>query len=389
MRISVSERATFRRCRRQWDLVSQNRKALVPIGLPQTHFYVGQAFHIALAAQVMKKDPLTELWSWWKENVGAVKPDDENYNLVRGLVIHYFNYYGWKNPVKPMRYVAAELAFRVPIPATRGFLIGTFDGIVLDKERRKVWIVDHKTYTQQPRLDTMEYSDQMVAYCWAFLQLFHEPPAGVLYDGIRKKLPMQPALLGDGTLSRNITRQMTSASYRSALAQHHLCEADYAHEINLLKAQESLEQTEFFTRWKINYPHAMLQSFEEQLVDEYRDMDSEALRLYPNFRWDGCWDCNVRDICQAMQRKEDADFLIEHRYRKGEGYATIKAQELTPNTVRRLSDLKGLLDGTRDSGEVKTSFGAEGPYGAEHGYLRPGGVGQNDVGLYSPKTPVG
>jgi hypothetical protein len=75
-------------------------------------------------------------------------------------------------------------------------------------------------------------------------------------------------------------------------------------------------------------------------------MANPDLAIYPNFRWEGCWDCQTRDLCLAEEFGEDLDYIKRTRYERWGGYGTTKAQELTPQTVGALEELQLVRSGS-------------------------------------------
>jgi hypothetical protein len=349
--VSVTEVQDFLRCRRQWDLSSTNRQGLERIGPEAKHFAFGTAVHHALAAQVRSEKPLQALRDWWLSHVASPQADlvlDEEYIKVREVVRNYFDHYGWTQPLSPLRYLVEETTFRVQIPEMKDhFLVGTFDGVAIDDRTGRIWVVDHKTYTQKVDLQYLEMDWQFRAYCWALFQLTQVVPAGVVYDGIAKKVPTTPTRLANGELSRAMV-DTTAQKYFETLVELGLNPDDYKDILNRLAAKEQGEQTQFFTRYRIRYVPQSLAAFEQHLRGIARDVFSPQLSLYPNFPWVGCWDCGVRDICRGMELGEDVEWLITNRYRRSEGHTTMLAQGKEPAIVGDIGDLVNVWEARRE-----------------------------------------
>jgi hypothetical protein len=425
MRISVTERLDFMRCRRKWDLQSLNRQALTPVGPPAMALHLGSAIHEALDyhakasiarridPSLPKPDPMQHLRDWcqretetlaqqYREKVGVNWNPEETTRLQEGedlaaaLVRNYFDRWGWENPIAPYEYIQTEVTFRIPLPDTDGpcslckltgeitqevrddhgvlqdvetvvcpdcagtsispgWLTGTFDGIATIPGTDTLWIVDHKTYSQKPSLESLQFDDQFTGYCWAAQALFGIPVNGFLYDGINKKLPKVPRILANGTMScewvdtTSLVVERTLAEHKQAAIDRDDLEAaakfdmteKYTDFIARLKERESQDQTPFHTRFKLDRSQHAIVNWERNAVQQYLDMSDPELKLYPNFRWEGCWDCDVTDLCGAMTNGEDVDWIIQNRYTKSTGYATSRRQTMTPQTVGTLGDLSG------------------------------------------------
>lgn len=371
--ITVTERQTFKRCRRRWDIQSNNRQGLARIDTAPSHFSIGTAVHLAFSAHVAKLDPrkVVEDWLIKQEAEMLSNPNIpldvvsevqariiEDRTKTLDIIEHYYNYWSWDNPLQRqnLEYIAAEVPLRAAIPHTSGFLVGTLDGIAVD-ETGGYWIIEHKTYSTRPDQATMDINDQMTAYCWLFREVFGVMPRGVLYDGIAKKLPTKPKLLKDGSMSKQWI-DTTAATYLKALEQADLDPADYAEFIARLEDRDAQEQNPFFTRWHVYIPHRSLDTFQIYLAQEYSEMvmadtiesstviapdtkkDFLTSYLYPNFQWQGCWDCTVKDLCRAIQFQEDYSYLVNTFYVRSSGHETIQSIKIGKGDYESPLDLK-------------------------------------------------
>jgi PD-(D/E)XK nuclease superfamily protein len=358
--VSVTELQDFLRCRRAWGFQSANAQSLVRKGLPNTAFHIGHAFHHGVEAQALGKDPIADTEQWLDQEavrivqeyqtvVGApmsfeeTKGMKDSRELSLALLRNYFDKWGWDNPIAPYEYVHPEVAFRIPIPETDGFLVGTIDGIAINPRTGRGVIVEHKTYADTPiETQYLKADAQLTGYWWAFWMLFGEPPEAVLWDGINKKLPKVPQLLKDG---KGLSKQWISTTpqiYRATLEAYEFDEAPYADIISRLEAKNSGNETMFHNRREITITNEAVVAFGEYLPEIYRDMKAaqeDERKRYPNRAWSGCWDCWVRDLCDAQTFGNDLQFLIDHQYQVGT-YGTQSNQRLyQPSEVGSLRDL--------------------------------------------------
>jgi hypothetical protein len=340
-----------------------------------TSFSIGTAIHLAFAAHVAGLDPREIVQDYLLKRERAVLERSaiagvsntelmgklaESRNEVIDIISHYYSYWGWGNPLERqgLRYIAAEVPLRVPIPNTiDGYLVGTLDGIAID-EFDNYWLIEHKTYSSKPDRSFMETNDQMTAYCWLFSQVFGFQPTGVLYDGVAKKLPGVPRLLNNGAMSKQWI-DTTAPMYVRCLLEAGLNPDEYIDFIARLEERDSQDQNPFFTRWKIYIPHASIDSFSAYLPQEYFEMNTinnieQSVPLpdlnkwgysflYPNYRWEGCWDCRVKDLCKAIQFKEDVSYIIDNFYSVSEGHETYKALKINPGDLSSPMDLIGYI----------------------------------------------
>jgi len=324
----------------------------------------------------------------YKKKVGVTWSEDEEVKLREGkqlcltLVQNYFDRWGMDNPIKPYKYIATEITFRIPIPNTDGpcslcgmtgtievvepdqhdaevravaqpcpdcsgtgvgpgWLTGTFDGLATRDGTDELWIVDHKTYSQKPREDALTDDDQFTGYCWAAQALFGIPVSGFLYDGIAKKLPTVPRILKNGSVSCEWVDTSAEVFRRQVEANGKVVHENekYLNHYRRLLERESQPQTPFHTRWKLFRSQHKIAMWEKSLIEQYHDMVSEDLKLYPNFRWEGCWDCDVKDLCRALEEGEDIEWLKDVRYMKSTGYTTSRRQVYTPTPVSSLNEI--------------------------------------------------
>lgn len=194
------------------------------------------------------------------------------------------------------------------------------------------FIVTHNSYSVQPDLEKLSTNDQFTAYCWAAQALLGAPIAGILYDGIKRKLPSAPALLQSGKLSKTWNDSLDYATYLDAIDGYNLDADDYKDILLRLKERDAQDQTPFFTRWKINISPAQVQTFASYLPAIYRSMTNEP-EIYPTFLWQGCWDCQVRDLCKAIQFGEDVEWMIRQGYTKGSGSQSFRQRHGTEVAV--------------------------------------------------------
>lgn len=374
---SATELQDLMRCRRQWKYVSPTMLSLTRRGAPRIELWTGTAVHEALAAQAVGLDPRSELDKWCEDEekriaqdylgmVGAPMSPVELQQLrdtgtfAKQLTKNYFDRYGWDNPIKPYEYIAPEISFRVPLPTPpewkgpRLWLIGTFDGLALDTLSLEecIWLVEHKTYSMKPSLDTLQTDHQLRTYAWAAQVLFGKPIVGALYDGINKKLPKVPRVLQNGKgVSRALSEFDTNvATYTEAIIANGFDPADYADTLQAIYAKETADQSPFHTRWKVYFSQDDLARWGDDLTLMAMDAAECGMgtgRIYPHFSWQGCWDCSVGDLCKAEQFNEDLDFVVRTNYRVGTYGTRLAQKDLTPEDVAGITDLRELIERRR------------------------------------------
>lgn len=330
----------FFRCRRAWNYQSPNRQSLQKIGISSPALHIGSAVHYALAVQAEGGDPfeavgefffaaVAEYVARYRKAVGAEPSSEEIAVVVEAettvleLIRRYFARYSMDAPLGPgWRYVAVEQTFAVPIPGTDGVFKGTYDGIARDPKDR-LWVVDHKTFSQAPDPEKIQLDMQFVSYAWAAHALFGEPVEGLLYDGIAKALPKPPEVLKKGGLSQAYYSTIDYVSYCDAIDAHGLDFANYSDILNRLRERDEQSVTPFYARRALRFPRAQIDDFVAWLPGVYREMAGDPA-IYPVRPYAGCWDCTVKDLCDAQTFGEDVEWLIQTRYHTGAGSQSLR-----------------------------------------------------------------
>lgn len=350
MKTSISKIQTFLRCRRKWDIESPNRQNLaLKQAMPNEPFYIGNMVHRFLELKAKRTSmpfidlALGHLRSQAEQNYRNIvgcgwstveQEEIESYEeLVYSIMANYFDHYGDEHPLgADYEYLQAELTFQVRIPRTRNYLIGTIDGVAIHKPSGNIWLVEHKTFGQNPaKLEDLRMNYQMLAYSWAARSLLGYSTEGVIYDGIAKKIPGTPELLkNEKGLSK--TWIITTASiYRAEIAKYGFDMADYTEILERLEAQDRSENNRFFVRYKIRYSEAELDQFESELVLITREMASKHIKIYPTSPWSGCSgvsNCSFRDLCTAIQTCADTTWLLQDKYQKNPGWKTTQTKPI-------------------------------------------------------------
>lgn len=286
MIISVTERGSFKRCRRLWDYGSFNRQGMQPI-VPSRALNIGTLLHRALADWTIKSNtPLLSLFmehsnteidrirSNYSKQVGAPISDEELnpvYEAVQlGMSLAKDYETRWGSPLPPrFRIIRPEQQVIVPIPGTPHELEGTLDGIIAD-DKNRIYALERKTYDRRPSLEVLNSTDQFLGYQWILTQLNFSDVAGVAYDGIWKR-----------TTGGRTKRELN----------------------------------DLFMRTTIHRNKYALLDFEQNLIKEALDMASNP-SIYPNRRWDGCYDCSFISWCDAETNGEDVDYIKQNFFTK-------------------------------------------------------------------------
>jgi hypothetical protein len=267
-------------------LTSLNRQALTRVGAPHKALSLGTLMHQALAHWTLNPEQdLPNIYlkyanammkateASYRQVVGANMSDSELQPLVEAMTLGLHmsrNYQAYHKSPLPARFefASSEQKLEIPVPGTPHILTCTLDALVRD-DKGRFYILERKTYARTPTLDKLDHNDQFLAYLWAVTQLDVGVVGGILYDGMLKK----------STPSKG-------------------------------KSMDDL-----FMRTTLRRPLEEIEEFGVHLAQEVTEIANNPF-LYINRRWEGCYDCGVEDICTAMSRGEDADYIIRSRYTK-------------------------------------------------------------------------
>ena len=350
--ITVNELNTYLRCRRMWDITSANRRSLMRQGSPAPALHIGSAFHYVRAKHAMDgQDPLDACREFFAEStrhldeqymrmVGTVMSleerqlIDEQRMMVLRLISTYYDRFGLDNPIKPYEHIASEVTFRVPLVTEHDiWLIGTIDEVVLDPDGNPVPL-EVKTYSRRPDKKNWRYNHQLYGYACALSILTGHPVNYGLYDGIRKKDPTIPQILKNGDVSRKWI-DTTYEMYREAVELTHNGKIpnQYLDILNRLKARDHSPENAFTTRFRVPISRRAM----SQWWNAAKIIAMEAAHqpnIVPNFEWQGCPMCRVKDLCHAIQ---SGDEEVEKRVVAMEFRKSVTPTVSTVRTAKRIA----------------------------------------------------
>lgn len=351
--LSISDIGAFKKCRQLWDYSSGNRRSLRHKTSPRAYLTEGSALHEAIDGQASGQDgkqvaadylaeERRKMQDAYREENGFDAWDmetekfDDSVAFVQTLIDQYFEHYDSENPLaeQGLTYLATEVPFKLELPVTTSeggkvFFVGTWDGVAQD-ENGKLFLVENKTYKSVPDSAELMFHDQSTGYAVAFHALTEERLTGMLYNGVAKRLIVQPKLLKNGKLSVDKRQSVTSKSYIAALIENDLDPYDehYTEILDYLRDRESEGDTRFFYRERFYYHDTQLESWYSELLDVAHEMTHDP-RIYRTVPFNGCGksgnDCWYRDLCRAQHGGGDVDWAME-RYTTGT-YGTMEAMQ--------------------------------------------------------------
>lgn len=332
---TITERGSFRTCRRQWDLDVNQRlahKNKIPWNL-----IFGEAIHKGLESYyrnnrrdpVVAKRAFTKQWKIEQSNMldlygglydGNLSEEWETYLDKGQTMLTYYDIYDRKFPFW-------EEVLEVNIEE-RGFVdivhpggdqlegLPILSGRIDLKVRRKdgIWIVDHKTAANAYEARALDVDDQLTGYAYIYWRTTGEVPRGVICNTLIKEPPKPPRILNDGSISKDKSQRTTYDLYLQTIRDNELDRANYT---DILEFLYEKRWDQFFVRYAMERNIEELESFEERLYYEYEDMCRGMTYpeyLYPNPSQHNCGWCSFVPICQAMEEKGDVEFIKEEMY---------------------------------------------------------------------------
>lgn len=322
MRISVTERGTWKRCTDSWGYYRIDE--LVPI-ITSTAFIAGTLHHAGLEAwtndptltaqqldevyMTLAKEEVLKACAVYKEQTGMnfmtteLEPYWEAVTLGRAMMKNYHEYH--HTPLPPgFTPIQMEQTIVVPIPnaisnckicinipdwgkavnlplwspqcrecngtgQVQHYLEGKVDGVLTSNETGLYYVLERKTYGARPNADSLEYNDQFLGYDWLLGNIVgFENAVGIAYDGAWKRATPPKG------------RVMSDLFYRTLLTRSQ-------HELKL---------------------------FGEQLAVEAMAMYNTT--RYTNRRWEGCYDCSYKKLCDAKWKGDDLESIKRVYYTK-------------------------------------------------------------------------
>lgn len=322
--IHISDLNAFLQCRRAWDLQSNLRQHLTTIQ-PYPPFFFGTVMHKFLECHY---DPA-------KHNYVANRPLRELGAIPNALPEFiefgaqlFEHYLLWtKNERGDLAdenfdSLSVEEAFDVPILTPQGFpsskfrFAGRVDGVWRSRIDGRLYLHEIKTATSiDGRIGQLAFEYQPTAYMLAMQEIYQEPIVGVIYTLIRKKLPADPDVLKDGTLSKNKGIDTTADHYWNAIKKQHQgweiakLKIMYGDVLSTLLNQPN----RFFRRVLVKRSFEQLTEMRKILYEVARDMTNAKTAIYPNPGY-FCGNCQFSVPCLAMSNGQPIDPILSAHY---------------------------------------------------------------------------
>lgn len=261
--------------------------------------------------------------------IGASTLMDEEWEAIREktqlLRDVAANYVPWvREADQGIQVVTRQLQADVPVVASSGHASTKYqyrfkpDGLVV--KDGELWLWEDKAWKTIDRasMKMLQMDEQCGMYLWGLRQLVdrgeaprevmdafgeYGHPAGVIYNVLRKKLPTVPALLKNGTTSRDKATDTTAEVYRQTLIERGQDLDEYAEMLTLLEEKGNT----FFVRQPVYRNASELAEIGERIYQATR-LVSEGHTFKSVDRT--CAQCQFFPLCL-----EYSDDLLLHAYR--------------------------------------------------------------------------
>lgn len=349
---TVTERSSFRTCRRQWYLETQEH--LGHKDRVAWNLIFGDCIHSALEAYYTKnKRDLKAMLrafkrAWTKKNDeihvnygGLAQPLLEEWHewYEKGVtMLTYYDIYDkqaewdWDEVIELNIEERGFIDILDPHTEERleglPLLSGRIDMVVRRKDG--IWIVDHKTAANPYTARALDVDDQLTGYCYIYWRLTGTMPRGAVYNALIKDPPKPPKVLKSGELSKDKAQRTTYDLYVQTIETLGLDYSDYKEVLDYLREKK---WSQFFLRDVVLRNEEELLSFEERLFHEYEDMKrviEDPRKAYPNPSQFFCPGCGMLPLCQAME-EQNAEWVREEMYEVLPPRTTIPKKILSKN----------------------------------------------------------
>jgi len=305
--VSISEINSRLSCQVKHDF--RFNKRLVPAEEREV-LTLGKAVHIGLEAWYLTGD-IEHALRAMREYLERSTYRDDLIQLTAGMLTGYIEHWRGQDDFEVLH---VELAFRVPLTTPSGQASRIFDlvgrvDMVVRRPDGSIWVVEHKTVGVKDAqyFRRLETDFQIRAYVWAVSRFLGLPVKGVLYNVLRAKLPVEPEILKNGSISKRANIDTTLEVFEAALARTNCNPADYADIIEHLRTEDN----SFFMRREMEIAPEDLRRWLLEMYHVTRDLRRSQF-IYRNPT--ACslhGGCEYRDVCSGLLPADE----VSTRYR--------------------------------------------------------------------------
>lgn len=204
---------------------------------------------------------------------------------------------------------STEIEVRAELAPGIEFL-GYVDALPTDATGR-TWVMDHKTCKAIPEEDARSFDVQLITYCWLVPASGIAKPRGVIWDYIRTKVPVEPKVLQDGSLSQAKNQDTTYEVYLDAIRKRKLDPNDYRGMLQYLQNKND----KFFHRvWLPKPSKVMMKNLITDLKSSAKQIHRYGEKRKTRSMGRQCTWCSYKTLCLTEFRGLDAEHLRKFDY---------------------------------------------------------------------------
>jgi hypothetical protein len=335
--IHISDIRTFRTCRRRWEWSSGLKRNLEPY-VVYPPFFTGRGIHEALEMHYRDGEDIIAAFTNFvtveralMESQGTLWPQEENtfedqVSLSFNILAHYRAWQAQddkKYSDKNLEFIKLEYPFNVPLVLPSGHttvrlrIAGRFDGLVYNRLTQEYWIWETKsTRSASELINTLSNDEQSALYLYAAQKVFKKPIAGVLYNILRKKVPVHPRLLQNGLLSKAAIDTTAFMYLADIKAQYPDWSDETIQEFfgDILASLAENEQ-KYFLRWPVYKSPLQIRNVMDGVYATAKEMLNPRTVLYPAPGFMSCNFCLFKSPCLTRDMGGDYEVLLNEEYR--------------------------------------------------------------------------
>lgn len=345
----ISDAKMFRDCRRRWKFGSPRQLNLAPI-LPDMKFWLGIGIHLSLQTYFQKmhgqsgevlddiaRAALAAFDGWAEMRIKHVQrtlidlPLEHQQKMYDTRDLGHemlVNYYEWCKTQDNFKTILVEHVFETPLKLDGRILSITLpDGrkaevwvkgkidAVVETPDGKWWIVEHKTMASLSTEYYTLYDEQSGLYTYAAQETLNEllhtdkQIDGVLYNLLRKKIPVVPEELKRGGLTKRKNIDTTYDIYMAALRRLGEDPAEYQEVLERLQEKGN----RFFHREPVFRSQEEIREIILRIYYITQDIYNNPV-VYPNPDFFKCRMCSFKDVCVAMSAGADWKWILDKKF---------------------------------------------------------------------------
>lgn len=338
--LSVSQVSSWLRCRYEWHLSYEQRLVRKDLKWAPT---LGSAVHAGIATALLCKHALDKfglpfneheilvaavhdgVGKWAKQALAFIDEVDEELaqaiedtigqivpqaTEIARRALQHIKVWEWRTLEDRRGQPMVEYRFEVPL---RGWSFqGYVDWAAMHEPTGHKWLIDWKVRSAFQPDDNEEINLQHAVYQYGLLRATGHYLDGTMTVQIADRVPQQPKLNKDGTMSRALIKTDWE-TYKAALLAAGLDPNDY------LDMQEKLSTIEWV---RVSRHYRTLDEaravWKEVILPVAAEIRSKRKRIYRTLSPRVCRGCEYRELCLAELWGEDAGYVRDALYRKRE-----------------------------------------------------------------------